>query len=1301
MATILLQLAGTALGGFLGPVGGALGSAAGAIAGYALDRALINGTRRIEGPRLTGARALSGEEGAPIPRLYGTARLGGLLIWGTRFEEASTTRRQGGKGMKTGPKVTEYSYYANVAFVLCEGPIAGVRRIWADGRELDRTAVTLRIHRGTGDQLPDPLIAVKQGGGNAPAYRGTAYVVFERLPLADFGNRVPQMQFEVLRPVGSLRNKIRSVALIPGSTEYGLHPGLVTREVRPGETVAENRHVLHAGSDIAAALDELQTICPNVRDVAIVVSWFGTDLRAGACKIRPAVTTHAVDGLSRPWIVSGIDRAAADLVSTSGGHAAYGGTPSDRSVIEAINAVTARGLRVTLYPFVMMDIPAGNALPDPYDPGHGAQPAYPWRGRITCAPAPGVVGSADRTSMARAQIDVFCGTAAPGHFSPSGDTVSYSGPADDFGYRRFVLHYARLALMAGGVDTFLIGSELRGLTTLRDGADAFPFVEQLSALADEAKALLGPLASVTYGADWTEFFGHHPQDGSGDVYFHLDPLWARPSIAGVGIDAYMPISDWRDSDLAGDNPDGALGPYDPAALRAAVGRGEGYDWHYASPADRQARVRTTITDGAGKPWIYRYKDLIGWWSNAHYNRVAGVELPAPTAWVPAGKRIWFTEIGCPAIDKGPNQPNVFVDPKSSESFVPYFSDGGRNDLAQARYLTAQLDHWDTSSASFRQEDNPISPVYGLPMVDPERIYVWCWDARPFPAFPLAMNVWSDGGNWLLGHWLNGRLEGAEIGDLLAAILADYGLPAPDARFADGIVQGYVLDEPASARSALEPLVELFGLTVAETPTGLVARSQRNLAGHAVALEELAIEDGAPAVERVRAPDHELPAESVVVFRDLMTGFQSATVRAARLGAPARPTTTFGFPGVLDREQAQRLAADRLERLWSERDTVSFATTGYREATELGAELAVPGAPGRFVVTEIEDGLLRRIKARRVERSISGGWKPALPSTVSPPPVAAGRPQALFLDLPARTATADPAAQFRVAIRQKPWRSQAVLCSPATTGFEVRTMVDRPADIGRLVSPLTAGSVLGRLDRGSVLTVELFDGEAESVSRAALLNGANAAAIRTAASAWEILQYETAEEISPGIWRLGSLLRGQLGTDDAMRAGAPAGADFVVLDERVRPAGLLAAEIGLSLNWKVGPTGAEPSDERFASTTATGGLRARRPLSPVHLRCRSSGTDLVFSWVRRGRIDADGWDVAEIPLGEETEAYQIEIGEPGHPSVRATEVGATNWTYTAAQRAADFAVPPSALSATVRQFSTAAGWGLPAERTFTL
>ncbi len=94
---------------------------------------------------------------------------------------------------------------------------------------------------------------------------------------------------------------------------------------------------------------------------------------------RAGVEVAARADESQPWQVSGVSRGAAQhLVSTVNGGPAYGGTPNDAAVLAAIADLKARGLAVTLYPLMMMDIPAGNGLPDPY--GASQQAAYPWRG---------------------------------------------------------------------------------------------------------------------------------------------------------------------------------------------------------------------------------------------------------------------------------------------------------------------------------------------------------------------------------------------------------------------------------------------------------------------------------------------------------------------------------------------------------------------------------------------------------------------------------------------------------------------------------------------------------------------------------------------------------------------------------------------------------------------------------------------------------------------------------------------------------------------------------------------------------
>lgn len=510
MATLLLQVAGSALGTALGgPIGAVIGQAIGGIAGARIDQSLLGGsggTRRVEGPRLTEIDGLASSEGAAIPRVYGRARIGGQLIWATRFEEeikVSVARtKSGGKGSPKQKTVeTTYSYYANLAIGLCEGRIAFIRRIWVDGRELDVTTVTMRVHDGDEGQEPDPLIAAKEGGAT-PAYRGLAYVVFERFPLGDHGNRVPQFAFEVVRAVEGLGGMIRAVALIPGASEFVYEMRAVSHEPEPGVTESLSRHQLYGGSDVDTALGHLTALCPNLRRISLVVSWFGDDLRAGACTLSPRVEIAHKPTTGAEWSVAGLGRATARVVSEVGGKPAFGGTPSDASVIRLIRRLRDDyGLEVVLYPFVMMDIPADNALPDPAT-GAAGQPHYPWRGRISCTPAPGNPGSVDGTSEAQTQIAAFIGSVSAADMSADGEQIACASP-DAWSYSRFIMHYAMLAQAAGGVEGFVLGSELLGLTRVR-GVAGYPMVDGLVGLAGEVATLL-PSATLTYAADWTEY----------------------------------------------------------------------------------------------------------------------------------------------------------------------------------------------------------------------------------------------------------------------------------------------------------------------------------------------------------------------------------------------------------------------------------------------------------------------------------------------------------------------------------------------------------------------------------------------------------------------------------------------------------------------------------------------------------------------------------------------------------------------------------------------------------------------------
>jgi hypothetical protein len=128
-------------------------------------------------------------------------------------------------------------------------------------------------------------------------------------------------------------------------------------------------------------------------------------------------------------VVNGVSRAAAHLVSRDDqDRPVYGGTPADFAVVQAIKEMKARGLRVTFYPFILMDVPPGNTLPNPYsdNAAETGQPAFPWRGRITCSPAAGYAGTVDKTATAASQVAAFFGAPRP-RLRVSGETVSWTG----------------------------------------------------------------------------------------------------------------------------------------------------------------------------------------------------------------------------------------------------------------------------------------------------------------------------------------------------------------------------------------------------------------------------------------------------------------------------------------------------------------------------------------------------------------------------------------------------------------------------------------------------------------------------------------------------------------------------------------------------------------------------------------------------------------------------------------------------------------------------------------------------------
>jgi hypothetical protein len=656
------------------------------------------------------------------------------------------------------------------------------------------------------------------------------------------------------------------------------------------------------------------------------------------------------------------------------------------------------------------------------------------------------------------------------------------------------------------------------------------------------------------------------------------------------------------------------------------------------------------------------------------------------------KPVRFVEYGCSAADKGANQPNVFPDMKSSEGAYPYYSNRARDDAMQRAFLGTLLKFYADPA------NNPVSTEYGSPMIALNRSHCWAWDARPWPTFPLDES-WGDHDNWHTGHWISGRLGAAPAEETIAAIVDGASFSAYSVEPIPAVIDGVTVGGLVSARSMLEALRPAYQFDAVESDGVIKFMSRIGRAAVAtITIDDLvpATADG-PAFRQTRGQETELPDVVKLRYGDLARDDQPAGTEARRsIGGSAR-ILDYSLPVIMSEARGREIADIELSSAWVGRERAEFDLPPSLLALDAGDVVLFEPAGKLMRLESVGQGPSQQVSAFAIDpMSYSPvAVSPSPGSTV--PDVPLLDPIAMIVDSAMIDDSDSDYAGYIAGVASPFGSGLAAWRSPTTSGFTLDTILPAPATVGATTADFYSGPVW-RWDRVNSLYVTLDYGALSSADELLVLGGSNTLMVENEDGEWEILQFATATPNGDKSYILTDLLRGQRGSEHAMRSPVAAGARMLFVNGAVKQTGIGADLIGAPINWTVGPTDGDLSDPAFADLTVTLTAKGRRPLAPVRLAgTRDNGTgDWAISWIRRSRLGGDSWEVSEVPLGETSEAYRLEIlSGLGGAVLRTFHPITTSQAYTSAQQVADFGAQQYSFYARVYQLSASYGDGVPA------
>lgn len=517
----------------------------------------------------------------------------------------------------------------------------------------------------------------------------------------------------------------------------------------------------------------------------------------------------------------------------------------------------------------------------------------------------------------------------------------------------------------------------------------------------------------------------------------------------------------------------------------------------------------------------------------------------------------------------------------------------------------------------------------------------------------------------------------------------------------GNVIGYTIGRQSSIRSALQQLMTAFMFDAVESggkikfvPRGtssILTIEEDNLAAHSEG-------ENLPDIITIRRQQElELPKRVSITFINNDADYQAGYQYAARIVTDSVDEQTIELAIVMTNGQAAKIADTVLYGLWLARETHQFQvgieyialepcdviTLQTDEAVYISRITSVEfGAPGLLMLQGAAEDSAVYTSQVTAEDGGGGFEEQSL--------VPAGPTELRLLDIPILRAVDNNSGFYMAASGYYDgWRGASVVQSADNAAWnQIKTFLVS-STMG--VANTALGSGLTTIpDQASTVNVRLLKGELASITDDQLLAGGNIAVLGQ-----EILQFKNAVLQADGTYDLSYFLRGRFGTEWAVGSHALY-EEFTVLTESTIQRMLVDENtIGAKRYYKAVTLGSTV-DASISKTFTYAGV-CFKPYAAVHLKgTRDTSNNLTITWIRRSRYGGEWRDNVDVPLGETSENYEVDILNGSNVVVRTIAVTAQSASYSAAQQTTDGLTPGNPVHIKIYQLSTTVGRGVPAE-----